>query len=266
MAGSLAIIAPLHAETGNILQDSDPLGAICTDRPTKSSAACTVPKGHWQIEADVTNYSESRSGNLNSQTLLATNPTLKYGINSYMDFQVNWVPYSQIWTQDRVTHEKHNYGGSGDVIMRWKTRYYEDDRFSLAVIPYVKAPTAGHKIGNHHWEGGMVAAANIKLPAGFLLTLAPEVDIVLNDDNKGMHAAMQNVFNLARPLTNRLTLIGELWSATNFDPSGKTTQYSADSALVYALTQTIQLDIGANVGLNRDTPAEQIYLGISKRF
>ncbi|AEI37403.1 MAG: transporter [Zymomonas mobilis subsp. pomaceae] len=256
----------VYAETGDLLQDGDPLGPICTDRPTKSSAACTVPKGHWQIESDVTNYSESRVGNLNTQTLYATNPTLKYGINSYMDFQVNWIPYTQVWTQDRISKEKHSYGGSGDVIMRWKTRYYEDDRVSLAIIPYVKAPAAGHNIGNRHWEGGMVAAANIKLPAGFLLTLAPELDIVLNNDNKGMHAAMQNVFNLTHAITPRLNIIAELWSATNFDPTGKTTQYSADSALVYALTDTVQLDIGANVGLNSATPAEQIYLGISKRF
>ncbi|MFT8737315.1 MAG: hypothetical protein ABF760_07625 [Zymomonas mobilis] len=71
---------------------------------------------------------------------------------------------------------------------------------------------------------------------------------------------------MAYPITDRLTITGELWLAINCDPSGKTTQYEADGALFYALTKKIQLDIGANVGLNEDMPAEKIYFGISKKL
>ena len=35
---------------------STPDAPICTDRPTKSNFACTVPKGKVQIEADTFNW------------------------------------------------------------------------------------------------------------------------------------------------------------------------------------------------------------------
>ena len=51
--------AALHAEQTSgdtpvdIAEDaSTDSGPICTDRPTKSNAVCTVPKGAWQVEAD----------------------------------------------------------------------------------------------------------------------------------------------------------------------------------------------------------------------
>jgi len=42
--------------------------------------------------------------------------------------------------------------------------------------------------------------------------------------------------------------------------------YTADAAVAYLLTDSIQLDAGANFGLNRNAPNLQIYTGISQRF
>lgn len=44
------------------------------------------------------------------------------------------------------------------------------------------------------------------------------------------------------------------------------TQVSADVAAAYLVAPTLQLDAGANFGLNRDTPDAQLYVGVSKRF
>ena len=40
----------------------------------------------------------------------------------------------------------------------------------------------------------------------------------------------------------------------------------ADVAIAYLLRPTLQLDLGANFGLNRLTPDEQVYVGLSTRF
>ena len=64
----------------------------------------------------------------------------------------------------------------------------------------------------------------------------------------------------------RLTLAGELWSNLNFDPAGTLRQASADAALAYAVSNDLQLDAGANLGLNANTPDIEVYVGTSIRF
>jgi hypothetical protein len=58
----------------------------------------------------------------------------------------------------------------------------------------------------------------------------------------------------------------EFWSEYNDDPVQRTAQYSIDTALAWTARQNLQFDIGANFGLNRETPAIQLYAGISQRF
>ena len=43
-------------------------------------------------------------------------------------------------------------------------------------------------------------------------------------------------------------------------------QASADGSVAYLLSKDVQLDAGANLGLNRNTPDVELYAGVSKRF
>ena len=53
---------------------------------------------------------------------------------------------------------------------------------------------------------------------------------------------------------------------TNFDPARTVTLASADAALAYVVTNRLQIDGGANFGLNDDTPDVELYAGLSFRF
>jgi hypothetical protein len=57
-----------------------------------------------------------------------------------------------------------------------------------------------------------------------------------------------------------------LWADYNDDPIVKTTQVSFDTALSWIVLPNVQLDVGANFGLNSATPAVQVYTGLSQRF
>jgi hypothetical protein len=57
-----------------------------------------------------------------------------------------------------------------------------------------------------------------------------------------------------------------VWGAWDFDPAGTARQYSIDGAVAYLVSRDVQLDAGANFGLNRATPDVEIYGGVSKRF
>lgn len=239
---------------------------ICTDRPTKANATCTVPTGSFQIETDIGNTVHDRQGASTTDTTNLINPTLKYGLGSRTDVQVNWSPRIRVETRDHMTGERTHTNGSGDLVVRVKTRLFETDTASVAMIPFIKAPTAAHGLSNDRWEGGVAMPIGIPLPGGFSLTLGPELDVLADADGAGHHGALINLVNVAHPLGSKMTVAFEVWDSINRDPSGTVRQRSADVALTYLVRPALQLDVGANVGLNHATSDRQIYLGFSMRF
>ncbi|MEW5686865.1 MAG: transporter [Pseudomonadota bacterium] len=246
-------------------QEAD-IAPICTDRPTKANSTCTAPAGAWQVESDLANYTRNRAGGVRSETTYVVNPYLKYGLNDRMDLQVSWAPYIRAEAKDMASGAKASDSGSGDLYVRLKAKVWSGGSGSAAIIPFVKAPLASRGFGNDEWEGGVAAPVSFALPDSVTLTFGPELDVLADADGSGRHVAVVNLVNVARPLSDRVSLIGELWSSFNFDPAGTVRQYSADVAMTYLVTPVVQLDVGANFGLNRNTPDAQLYAGVSTRF
>ncbi|WP_254602103.1 transporter [Sphingomonas bacterium] len=238
---------------------------ICTDRPTKANSACSVPAGDVQIETDVVNWTRLTQSGARTDTILYTNPTFKYGLGTHTDVEVNIAPYATVHTRaDGVTTR---LGGVGDLYVRLKQRLTSDaSKTQVSLIPFVKAPTAKLGIGNKRWEGGIALPANIPVPGGFTLTFGPEIDLLADSDGSGRHANLVSLINISHPVGKKVTVYAEFWNSQNLDPAGTLRQYSADVAVTYLLTNTLQLDVGANFGLNRITPDAQAYVGISTRF
>lgn len=241
---------------------SDP--ALCTDRPTKANATCTVPAGHWQVETDLVNWTHASEGGVSTDVILAPNPTLKYGLSDKADIEFNIAPYEAVRVEaGGVTHTE---SGVGDLFIRLKYALVSNATWSLSVIPYVKAPTAQHSIGNGEVEGGLAVPISFSLPDKVSLTFGPELDSLENAALDGHHLNMVQVVNFSRPMTDKLTLSVEYWNDQNWDPLSTVSQSSADVAAAYGLTGTLQLDAGVNLGLNRATPRSQLYVGVSKRW
>lgn len=249
----------------NVPTSSAAVAPICTDRPTKSNFACTVPEGQFQIESDIGFHSIQTGGGARTDLTLFTNPTIKYGLTDSTDVEANIAPLVRV--RSRVGDVVTTQESVGDLILRVKQRFTPtDQQVQFAAIPYVKVPTAERGVGNREWEGGVIAPANISLAGGYTLTLVPQLDFLLDGDGRGRHAQFQGVVNLGKQVAPDLTFYGELWTAQNFDPAGTVRQYSADTALAYLVTPTLQFDVGGNFGLNRATPDAQLYVGLSARW
>ncbi|MCC8692120.1 transporter [Xanthomonas campestris] len=239
---------------------------LCTNRPTKANSTCTVPAGAWQLETDIGSYTRDSQPGTRIETSVFTNPTLKYGVSDRIDLQLNWAPQLQVKTTDRATGARSSLSGGGDIYLRMKARFYESDTATVAVLPFVKAPTARTGLGNDEWEGGIALPINFALPNSFSLTFGPEVDWLADSDGSGNHIAVINAINLARPLTPKLSMAVEVWSSINRDPAETIEQYSADIATAYLINPLLQLDVGANFGLNDRNPDAQVYVGLAHRF
>ena len=260
----LATAAPLAAQTA-VPTSSTADAAICTDRPTKSNFACTVPKGEVQIEADGLNWLSNSAGGTRTDQLLFTNPTFKYGLSGSSDIQLNWVPYTRMRSRDGAGNVS-TQSGVGDVTVRFKQRLTNPDgALQLAILPFVKLPTARLGIGNGKLEGGVAMPINYSVPGGWTITLGPQLDVLADLDGAGRHVGLTGLVNIAKQF-GKFTLYNEIWTNQNFDPSGTVRQYSYDVSLAWLPRQTLQFDVGANIGLNRNTPDIVSYVGISTRF
>jgi hypothetical protein len=238
---------------------------ICTDRPAKATSACTVPPGLFQVETDLVDWTRMRDGDTRSDTILYASPLLKYGVTGSTDVEASITPYQTIRVRDLsgVT----TLHGVGDLYLRVKQRLTAPDaKAQFALEPYVKIPTAKSGIGNRRVEGGLVGTGVFTLPDGFSLTLTPEIDDLENAALDGHHAQLVGALNIGKSLSSKLTASAELWTAQNYDPAATVRQYSADAALAYFASSTLQFDVGANFGLNRATPGVQAYVGVSTRL
>jgi hypothetical protein len=263
--GLATALAAFSATLARAQEAAPAVTPICTDRPTKGNVACTVPAGDVQLETDAINWTRLDVGGVKTDTILYTNPTLKYGLGSRTDIEVNLAPYETVRTHG--DGQSQTIGGIGGLYVRLKQTITDpSSKTQVALIPFVKAPTARLGIGNNQWEGGLAVPVIVPMPGGFTLNLGPEIDIYADSDGSGHHVNLTSLINLSHAVGPKITLYGEFWNSQNMDPAGTIHQYSADLGASYLLTPTLQLDVGGNIGLNRSTPDAQLYAGLSTRF
>jgi hypothetical protein len=239
---------------------------ICPDRPSKSTGECTVPVGRWQLETGLIDWTHGESDGVSTDFTTFGSSLLKFGISGDADVELGFTPYAVSRVRSAGTRDRES--GFGDVVVRVKYRLTPvDSPFQAALDPFVKVPTASHNLGNGKVEGGMTVPLSAALgKSGLILSFDPEVDLLADADGRGRHVAMVQVVNLGSSLTDKLSISGELWGQWDWDSAGTTRQASADASAAYLVSNDLQLDAGANFGLNRNTPDVELYTGISVRF
>lgn len=261
LCGALSTLALASPALGQEAEEPP----ICTDRPTKANATCTVPAGKFQLETTAVGWGRIEAGGARTDVWQVGSSFLKLGLTDHSDLQVGFTPYLDIKT--KVDGASSHTSGIGDVAIRYKHRLTGDGlSVQVGLIPFVKLPTAKTGIGNGKVEGGLAVPISIATGSPVTVVLGPELDLLADSDGDGRHVALVNLVNVSGPIAPGLTLVGELWTATNFDPADTVTLASADAALAYAVSHTFQLDLGANLGLNRNTPDIEVYAGFSIRF
>lgn len=265
MRGFNPIIAAagLSVSTAAFAADDQP---ICADRPGKATSACTVPPGHWQVETGFADWTLQKNSGERDTSLVLGETTVKYGLTSGSDIEIDVTPWERATSRVGSVHESAS--GFGDMNVVYKQRLTSSDApVQVIAMPFVKVPTANHALGNAKWEGGLLVPISFSIPKTPLsVALTPEIDWAADADGHGHHAAMAQVASLGWAVSDKLNLSAELWGQWDWDPSGSTRQASADGAIAYLVNKNLQLDGGANFGLDRQTPDVELYAGVSKRF
>jgi hypothetical protein len=243
----------------------EPAAPICTDRPTKSTGTCTADPGHLQLEADLVDYTEARIGGVRTRTWIALDPTLKYGIGPALDVELSLPAWSDTHSV-AANGQASDARGTGDLAARLKWKAYAGRVLEFALMPAIKAPTAARAVGNGAWEGGLLLPVVAKLSDAWSLNLSPEFDAVADAAGRGHHFNTAQLVNLGCTLAHDVTLSVELWADWDADPAGHHRQRSFDLGAAWLVSRDLQLDGGINLGLDRQTPDLQAYVGVSERF
>jgi Putative MetA-pathway of phenol degradation len=93
--------------------------------------------------------------------------------------------------------------------------------FAMALVPFVKIPSAAPGLGNGAVEGGVALPMQINLPADFTLALQTEYDALKDANDSQRYANLVNIANLSHSvsfISKDLTASIEFFSAVGTDP------------------------------------------------
>ncbi len=156
-------------------------------------------------------------------------PTVKLGLTNSIDFEIVFNAYQNATTRnDRTGEIVASARGFGDTVLKAKFNLVGNDggTFAMAVVPYVKLPSAAPGLGNNVVEGGVALPAQINLPADFALALQTEVDSLKDANDARHYANFVNIANLSHALpfiSKDLTASIEFFSSVGtdaFTPAG----------------------------------------------
>ena len=248
----------------NPTPDAD-LRSFSTDRPPKANSPYTVDAGHFQYETDIAVFGYGNTDGVKTQDWTVVDPTLKLGLTNTIDAELQISPYESVVTKSDGNTTR--VSGIGDVFARLKINVLGDDQGAVAValLPYIKLPTAQSGLGNGKVEGGLILPISFGAPGGFTVIVMPEGDYLKNAADSGYHAALDFLINVSHPLDKRWTFYTEAFTTQSFH-AGDRPIYTLDEAFTYALTPNLQLDFGGNFSLNDVAPRAQLYAGLSQRF
>jgi hypothetical protein len=265
MRAIILVVAAMALASAGAAQAADEQ-PICAARPGKATSTCTVPAGRIQLEIGLADWTVQNVPGERDLTLVLGETAFKYGITDRSDIEIDVTPWQRITTRAGLVRDSAS--GFGDIIVSYKQQITAgNSALQFALLPFVKAPTARHQLGNGKWEAGLLVPIGYTIPKSPIsLNLTPEVDWAADADGQGHHAAMTQVASLGLQVNAKLNLSAELWGRWDWDPSGRRRQSSADGSVADLLSNDVQLDAGANFGLNRNTPDVELYTGASVRF
>ena len=225
---------------------------MATDRPDTTESPFTTKWQHWQFEFET--VSVSRDAGAQSEDWGSVN--IKYGLSRHTDIQL----VTPAW------HSGDGVDGWSDTELRfkWNLTGREDDGHprpvALALMPYLKLPTARGGVGNGDIEGGLIVPiAFTKTPFACMV----QADIIRNEADTGYTGAFTFTATYGFELSDRLSAFVE--NVVTLPLEGSAESYF-NGGLVYEVNRRWFLDAGVNIGLNDDATDLRFFTGTSFRF
>lgn len=226
------------------------LAAVPVVRAQYTEVPATVAPGRFLFEIDALSLVVDREASNRFTAVGAGNVLLTTGLAAHWDIQVGVELFlSQSYESGGFTDRR---SGVGDIQVRTKWRFFEDDWFSIALLPFVKLPTNSGGIGNDSVEGGVIMPWEAYLPGEVTLNAMVELDLVRNAADDGYDALWYGSVALSRNLTRRLALYAEADAAKT--TGGGPWQATLGLGAYWTVSEVLAWDFAVYRGLSRGAP------------
>jgi hypothetical protein len=246
---------------------NDDLRDLCFDRPGLGTPSCTLDQGHVAVEVGIVDWTRDTQAGVRTDSLIAGDTLVRVGLTPSLEAQVGWTAFGYVRQTDRVSRGSEGASRIGDVTLalRQNLRNPDGSGFSIALMPYASLPAGRVPVGAGDWGAGLVVPLAVDL-GGVSLALTPRVEAAVNGSGKGRHLGYGTVVGLGFGVADRVSLTTEVSFYHDEDPAGRSTQALAGLALAWQASGDSQWDIGASLGLNRDSPDIELSIGYARRF
>lgn len=241
------------------------LGPLVTDRPDFTESTDAVPRGHLQLEMG---YSFAYDREQTDRVRDHTSPEFLLRVGLFDDFELRfgWDGYS--WTENlfegrtrrgRAVTREDSTQGSNDVSIGFKYKLLEQQglRPHFGVIAALSVPSGSAGISSGDVDPEVVLAWACDVADWF--AVAGNVGLALPTDADGRFFQASSSLVLAFALTDELGTYVEYFG---FYPSASDSDaaHSLNGGFTYLITDNVQLDVRAGLGLNEE--ADDFFTGI----
>jgi hypothetical protein len=201
----------------------DQMRPFSPDRPGKTHSSVTVDAGHFQVESDFYNYTYDQNSpqQQTTRTYSAATPIMKVGVTNWADLEAAFAFYNETRVTNRATGATTKGNGFGDVAFGSKINLFGNDSGTqaLALLPFIKIPTAANNVGNGVIEYTLNVPYTINLDTLWSVTMEPAFGLLKNINDNGLHGDYSFLVNVNRPVIFKtVTAALELASEYSSDP------------------------------------------------
>jgi len=252
---ALVLLACFLCEVGH----AEPLAA---DRPGEGETTSIVPRGAFQLEGGFKFERQTGGDDPDTDTTTVPELLLRVGIHPIAE---------QRLSADGFVHEDRagasNRSSGSDLELGTKLRFFDQDglRPTTALLAMLSFPTGGRAVTSDGFDprGSLLLNWGLGERLGLDANLGFAGPTQGPDDSSRVFE-LQPTLSLEASVTQRSSAFFEYYSTLR--PSGGKDEHSIDSGVTYLLSDDVQLDLSAGVGLNRAAPDFFIGAGVAWRL
>ena len=189
---------------------------------------------------------------------------LTYGLTDTVDVVLS-APYTD-WSSRSDADDKTSGRGIGDTSLEAKWRFYEQEGLSLAVKPGVTLPTGdddkGLGAGKVTYELFFIGTQELA-PWTFHLNLGYlRADNTADERENLWHASVASELELRKGLR----LVANLGAERAAEKESNVHPAFLLGGVIYALTDSCDVDFGVKAGLNHAEPDYSLLAGVALKF
>lgn len=243
---------------------------LCSERPGLTTTACITAAGRLQTEMGLASWTLEQGDGERTDTYLIGDTLVRYGIGRKTELRFGWTPYG--FARDRhADGSVERTGRVGDATVGVKTSIIErkgDTGLAMSALATAILPIGRLPIGAGDWGVSFQLPVTYRTSDKVSLQATPIAAAAVNGDGQGRHSLYGSAIEVEYSLSEavKAAFSAQVTRDDDPDPEVRGTPALGSIAVSWQPNRNMQLDIGANVGLNRAAPDVAVYAGVSHRF